>query len=96
MMFMNLGNQKGSTTIEASIIMPIILLCVIAILLLPVFLYKQVYLRCTTNQAAGRGYVVWKNISGDIETGKVLKEQFTQDELYRRFYDSQRSHALAS
>ncbi|HHW31921.1 MAG TPA: pilus assembly protein [Clostridiaceae bacterium] len=86
-MRINLYSSKGSMTIEASIIMPVIILCVIALLFIPVYLYKQTSLHSMTNKAAERAYVVWRNVNGDMETGKVLKEELNSDSLYRRMYD---------
>lgn len=86
-MRINLCSSKGSMTIEASIIMPVIIICIIALLFIPIFMYKQVFLHSITNQAAERAYVVWRNINGDMETGRVLKEELNCDGLYRKIFD---------
>jgi hypothetical protein len=93
-MRINLCNSKGSMTVEASIIMPIILITIIVILFIPIFMYKKTIVQSMTIHAAERSYVVWKNIEGDMETGLVKKEDLAGDNLYRRLFDPQRESRI--
>jgi hypothetical protein len=77
-------NIKGSLTIEAAVIVPTVLLCLIALIYICLIMYQQVYLQSVANTAAERGASAWSNPSKDMFIGQIKAEDFKNVSLYWR------------
>lgn len=58
-----LNKNTGSMTVEASLIFPIIILVIVAVIYICILLYQQAYLQAIANHVAERGAACWGNIS---------------------------------
>jgi Flp pilus assembly protein TadG len=79
-------NERGSFTIEASLIFPIIFLTVIAFLFLSLYIYERVQLYQRANIAADRIAYIWDNTKKEPVTG-TLSKPAENDGLYWRISD---------
>jgi len=84
----NLRNSKGSTTIEAALIVPIIFLSIIALIYISVFLYEQAYVKSLADRAAERGTAIWKNPKSDMYLSLVKLKDFEDNDPYWRLGDT--------
>lgn len=67
--------NSGSMTVEASLIVPLIILAIVAVLYICILLYQQAYLQAVANQVSERGAACWSNISRmRINDGNFLIE----------------------
>ncbi|MDQ1909218.1 hypothetical protein RAC89_01730 [Paenibacillus sp. GD4] len=73
---------KGSITLEASLVLPVILLSSCTLLLLSLFVYKQAALQQRAELAAERTAYAWDNSRKELATGSVAAGQ--HDSLYWR------------
>ncbi|MCR4434865.1 MAG: pilus assembly protein [Clostridiales bacterium] len=87
-------SQKGSIVVEASLIMPVILMCVFAVLYFAVLLYQQVCLRSIADRAVEAGKAFWDNPRKEMETGGIGKGDINGQGLYWRFFDTQKGYKL--
>lgn len=78
-------NEKGSFTLEASLIFPIILLLTAALILISVFIYERVYLYYIAATTAERTTYSWNNSNKDPLTGEFALGSY--DDLYWRLTD---------
>ncbi|OQA16024.1 MAG: TadE-like protein [bacterium ADurb.Bin363] len=83
----NLKSSKGSMTVEASLIFPVIFLIIIGLIYITIFLYEQAYVKSLADRAAERGAAIWKNPKCDMQIGLVKLEDFEAKDPYWRFYD---------
>ncbi len=83
----NLKNNKGSMTVEASLIFPVIFLIVVGLIYITVFLYEQAYVKSLADRASERGAAIWKNPESDMQIGMVKLEDFQENDPYWRLYD---------
>lgn len=88
--------RRGSFTIEAMVIVPVVFFCVIFSIFAALRLYRTVTLQLAVNLAAQRGASTWDDLNRDIDTGKIMNtrkdqkeanETKKQYELYWRIYD---------
>lgn len=80
-------NEKGSFTVEASLVFPIILLLTVAFILISVYIYERVYLYYVASITAERTTYSWNNSSKNPYTGEY--ELGSYDNLYWRLTDDQ-------
>ena len=89
----NNAGEKGSITVEASIIIPLVILSISAALYIGMLLYQKALLQSAAEEAAGAGAAVWAS-------GTAALESYRPDRgsdgfrLYRRIYDSGREARL--
>lgn len=83
----HLKSKKGSMTVEASLIFPIIFLAVIALIYITVFLYEQAYVKSIADRAAQRGAAIWKNPKSDMYLSLVELDDFKENDPYWRLVD---------
>ncbi len=84
-------SQKGSITVESSLIIPIVIFCIIAVLYFLILLYQQVYSLSVSDNAAERGAASWSNSRKDVETGRLGINDVGKDGLYWRLFDGKSS-----
>lgn len=80
-------NEKGSFTIEASLVFPIILLLTVAFILISVFIYERVFLYYIAVTTAERTTYSWNNSNKNPVTGEFPLGSY--DDLYWRLTDDQ-------
>lgn len=78
-------SNKGSITVEASIVMPVVVLSIIAVILMSVLEFQKTELYTAVVAAAAAGAESWDSAHKDISTGKIEKSALGKDGLYRRF-----------
>ncbi len=89
-----LSEQRGSFTVEASIIFPFIILCIVTLMYVGALLYQQVYLQALANKAVQRGAIIWDNPSKDMYIGRVTKQSLSEGGLYWRLLDSNKEKKI--
>ncbi len=77
-------NNKGSFTVELSLLLPIILVAIAIIIFISFIIYQHIHLTAVVNSAVNRGAAIWKNPKKDIETGTVNLDELKTD-LYLMF-----------
>jgi len=80
-------DSKGSITIEASIVVPVVFLSIIAVLYMGVLLYHKTFVGSIAASAAERAASLWDKHYDDFESGSADMGETTSDDLYRRFFD---------
>ncbi|MGI6777003.1 MAG: TadE family protein [Acetivibrionales bacterium] len=85
---------KGSISVEASIIIPVIILTVTAVVYMAVFWFSHSGVRAVAGKAAERGAESWHCISSTITTGKRNIHSMGREKLYWRLYDSDKELKL--
>lgn len=86
------NNHRGSFTIEASLIFPVIFLITVAILFFSIFIYQKVTLHFLATETAEKIAFVWDNSYRDINTGEVETGQ--KDPLYWRTFNDNKVDLL--
>jgi len=86
--------RRGSVTVEASIIVPIIILSVAAAIYTAMLLYQRALLQSAAEEAAEAGAMAWASGTFELESGKPMKNSFVDFALYRRLYDSEKEARL--
>lgn len=84
-----ISGQKGSMVVEASIVVPIIILAVIAILYICILLYQKAIMQSLADKAAELGAAAWSSGSSDFETGRLRIDELGKVGLYWRIFDLQ-------
>jgi uncharacterized protein (UPF0333 family) len=85
-------NHRGSFTIEASLIFPVIFLITVAILFFSIFIYQKVTLHFLATETAEKIAFVWDNSYRDINTGEFEIGQ--KDPLYWRTFNDNKADLL--
>ena len=71
-------------TIEAAILVPVVIICLILLVYICVLLYQQAYIKSLANAAAERGAAVWANPSKDMYVEFVDRDALDNTPLYWR------------
>lgn len=74
--------EKGSFTLEASVVLPILFAMVLAFLLLGMYLYQKVMVYYSVSTISERAAFSWDNSHRDARSGMLLEPVY--DDLYRR------------
>lgn len=82
------SGERGSLTVEASIVIPVVILSIFAFINLSLLLFRQSHLQAAADIAARQGALSWRNIKRDIETGRISVDNLNEPGLYWRLYDS--------
>ncbi|MBP1903441.1 hypothetical protein J2Z32_000053 [Paenibacillus turicensis] len=84
-LFRNKGNMRdirGSFTLEASLVLPVIFIAILLLLFFCLYLYQNAFLAHSAAIAADRASYVWDNSFRDPKTGAVISSK--ADSLYWR------------
>lgn len=85
--------ERGSITVEASIIIPLVVLSIAAAFYIGMLLYQKALLQSAAEEAAEAGAAVL--VSGTAELGSYRSDRESDGfRLYRRLYDSDREAGL--
>lgn len=82
-----MNNEKGSATLEAAIILPVIMLLLFSMLSLGLFLYQRFVILNSALYAVEQSSMTWNNSLRDPETGLIEpgdKSEYQTDGLYWR------------
>lgn len=82
-----LKDERGSFTVEASLIFPIIFLCIIAVIYICILLYQMVLIQTAADVSAERGAATWSNPEKKISSGMIEKSGINAGGLYWRLFD---------
>ena len=88
------GNNSGSITVEASIVIPIVILSITAFIFMGFLLYQRSLMQSAADRAAESGAASWKNPMADTSTGKTAKVELESAGLYWRILDTGRNDKL--
>lgn len=89
-----LSGKDGSITTEASLVVPVVIFCIFAILYFSINLYHRSYLQSVADTAAERGTDSWDNPAKDIRTGRIGINNLNKAGLYWRIYDIYKSDKI--
>ncbi len=87
------GN-KGSITVEASIIVPLVILSIVGAVYMGLVLYQRVLVQSAAEAAAEAGASAWPSGTCNVVLVKPDKESFEEFKLYRRLFDSDKESRL--
>ena len=76
--------RSGSITVEASLMIPFILLAVVFIYYAASILYQQALLKAVADEIADRAPRLWRNPPGDMTTGRIIRTESENCGLYWR------------
>lgn len=79
-----LENHKGSITVEAAMIIPIVIIAVMIVLYITLIIFQICAMQLIANNVSERAAAVCTNSYSDFETGKVAKSDLEKLRLYRR------------
>lgn len=85
-------NERGSFTVEASLVLPVVFICTVALLFFCLFMYQKVVLFHAASVTADRAAANWDNSYKDPRTGTYPVEY--HDGLYWRVFDDNASDIL--
>lgn len=96
--------NRGSITAEASIIAPVVIICIAAAVYMGLLLHQKTEMQAAAESAAEAGAMAWAAGGGmpgtadsDIPgTGKLSESEGRKFDLYRRLFDSGREQRLAN
>lgn len=86
--------NKGSITVEAAIIVPVIILCIAAAVYFGMLLQQKAAIQAAAENAAEAGALAWASGNDMPLTGKPVCEAGKKLDLYRRLFDSDRENRL--
>lgn len=86
--------SRGSATVEASIIVPFIVLSIAASIYIGIILYQQAQLRSAADMAAEAGAAVWADSKADTGTARLQMSDIGSGGLYWRLADTGRDEKL--
>lgn len=84
------AEQRGSVTAEASIIIPLVILCLASVIYTGLLLYERAVVQSAAEMAAEAGAAAWASGTAAIDTSRPAKEI----RLYRRIFDSDKEERL--
>lgn len=81
-------NRNGSFTVEAAILMPIVILTIVALIYMCLLLYQQVCIQTVAEKAVQRGAAVWSSNHKDMYISKISKNDMENCDPYWRYLES--------
>lgn len=87
--------NKGSMTVEASIVIPMVLGTVMLLIYMGLLVYQHFFLQALANRAAERGAAVWSSPGKDIATGLLHYGGDSRAALYWRIVDPDKNDKIA-
>lgn len=87
---MDICRNRGSITVEASIIVPFIILSITAMIFIGLVLYQRAQIQSAADMAVEAGADVWSAAGSDTGTGRVEMSGTEGGSLYWRLVDTAR------
>jgi|LSQX01.1.fsa_nt_gb hypothetical protein len=88
------ADTKGSITVEACIIVPLVILSIVAAVYMGLLLYQRALVQSAAEDAAEAGASAWSYGTCNVVLVKPDKESFEEFKLYRRLFDSDKETRL--
>jgi hypothetical protein len=88
------AKNRGSITVEASIIVPVIILCIAAVAYMGLLLQQKAAIQSAAESAAEAGALAWSSGTDLPFEGKPGVEDIKKPKLYRRLFDSEKESRL--
>jgi len=85
------SRRKGSITVEAAIVIPVVILSIVAIIYIVLIMFQKAYMQAVADDAASRGAAAWNRSFNSLETLKVEKDSLGTRGLYWRIYDTEKA-----
>ena len=85
---------RGSITVEASIIVPITILSIVALIYIGIVFYQQAQIRSAADMAVEAGADVWSDALADMGTGRAEMLDSAGGSLYWRLVDNESDEKL--
>jgi len=85
------SGRRGSITVEAAIVIPVVILSIVAIIYIVLIMYQKAFMQAVVDDAASKGATAWDRSFNSLETIKVEKENLGSRGLYWRIYDSEKA-----
>ena len=86
--------QKGSFTVEAAIIVPLVIFSLAAVIYMGLLLYQRSLVQSAAEMAANQGAAAWASGTEEIEMSRPTDPGTGKFKLYRRIYDSDKEQRL--
>lgn len=83
-------SNEGSMTVEASLVLPLVILAIAAVFYLSFLMYQFAYTQTIVNLAAERSVPVKKNANVDIATGRISAEALMTPLYYNPFSENKK------
>jgi flagellar basal body-associated protein FliL len=88
--------KRGSVTVEAAIIVPIVILAILAVVYIGLLLCQKASVQSAAEMSAEAGAAAWVSGVGEIGTNMIAPDDFEKIKLYRRIFDSDSKTRLES
>ncbi len=79
------NHRKGSITVEAAVIVPIVIIAVMVVLHIVLIIFQSCIMHIVANNISERAAAVWQKPYISFETGKTTKSDIAKLGLYRRW-----------
>lgn len=79
--------NRGSFTVEAIIIVPLVFYILLMLIFLSLILYQQVFVNAVAQKASENGAATWKMVSKDLFYQQIQIKDFEESNLYWRIVD---------
>lgn len=86
--------DKGSITVEAAVLIPFIIMCILAVLFISLIYYQRALLQCAVDKTAKAGAASWEYAKMDIATGKINMNVLDDNGLYWRLLEPDREEKV--
>ena len=86
--------NRGSITVEASIIVPLVILSISAVIYMGLLLYQRSLIQSAAEAAVQAGAQAWVTGTDTIEASGPINADSKNFKLYRRIYDSEKDKRL--
>lgn len=78
-------SDTGSIAVEAAIIMPLVILCIAAVLQLGMLMYARAVLQADANEAVRQAAYLWECSQSDMVTGRPSSAALAEEGLYKQW-----------
>lgn len=87
-MYWIISKERGSITVEAAILVPLIISSIVAVIFIGLLYYQRALLQSAADRTVQAGAASWCNISSDMATGKTEIGKLGDAGLYWRLFES--------
>lgn len=88
LIFGKIKDNKGSFTVEACIVVPVVIISILALIMIGEFLYQQFCIQSIADRTAQRGAEIWNYPAKDMIYGQITKDRMKDVSLYWRIWES--------
>jgi len=88
------GCCRGSITVEASLVVPVVIVCILALAYFSILIYQRAFLQELADDTARRAAAFWRNHAGSVSTGRLEKSSISAEGLYWRFFEEYKKEKI--